>query len=521
MSLPKHEDLGIQISSWILPLLLIVALGAALRLHGIGESSFWHDEFCSVESSTGRGLAHVQLPRGEIIEHPPLLATLGDAPPWWRVWTSLRLDNHPPLYFLLLRLWREVFQGGDVTARAMSIVPSLASIALIFWAVLCGEGLRHTRSNELPGQDTRATVNVMNSSSAGAALWSAILMALATPQVHFAQETRGYSLLVALEIAACVALLVIERRGASGVRMVALFASVLAMMLTHYFAIAAVIAMVIYAIIRLRGTTRKAILAGLLAAGIVYAVIWGPFLWQQRQSVEINNAWQIEPAAGHAVRTIERLAILPVRLVSESAATVTPWAYAGAIAYLLPIFVVRKKPHMLLWALLFVLPVIMVAGIDVARHARHLEFSRYTILAAPGLYVLLSGFSGRLRWALPILAVIISLLGLNQTYSTDRQWQQIADVLHNEVKPDDLLVYASGGHDDWYAGSLYLGISYYAPNLPAPILILDNHSAVPPIQPGRRVWIISGTSAMPLQNFHVEDHVLFPTVGSVTRGYQQ
>ena len=43
-------------------LLLILGLAAGLRLYDINASSFWLDEFCSVETSTGRGLAHVALP---------------------------------------------------------------------------------------------------------------------------------------------------------------------------------------------------------------------------------------------------------------------------------------------------------------------------------------------------------------------------------------------------------------------------------------------------------------------------
>src|SRR5947207_15315372 len=107
-------------------LLGILLLALALRLYGIGSSSFWLDEFCSLETATGRGLVHVALPANVIIANPGHLTTLDDERPWWSIWTSMRLDNHPPLYFVLLRWWIYCVVTSEAAFRALSIGASLA-----------------------------------------------------------------------------------------------------------------------------------------------------------------------------------------------------------------------------------------------------------------------------------------------------------------------------------------------------------------------------------------------------------
>ncbi|HWB53688.1 MAG TPA: hypothetical protein VG722_05825, partial [Tepidisphaeraceae bacterium] len=111
-------------SLWRLGLILLLAV--ALRFYALGRASFWYDEFDSLEASTGRGLAHLELPVNRIIAHPPDLTSLKGAPPAWGIWTSLDLDNHPPLYFLLLRFDRDLLGSSEWAVRLPSALLSLA-----------------------------------------------------------------------------------------------------------------------------------------------------------------------------------------------------------------------------------------------------------------------------------------------------------------------------------------------------------------------------------------------------------
>src|SRR5262245_54755437 len=92
-------------SPWLLlPLILILA--ACLGWYRIDSQSMWLDEFLAIENSTGRGQLHVTFPIGQVIDPAPHLTRLSDGPGFWKIWTSLRTETHPPLHFMLLNPWR-------------------------------------------------------------------------------------------------------------------------------------------------------------------------------------------------------------------------------------------------------------------------------------------------------------------------------------------------------------------------------------------------------------------------------
>ena len=69
----------------------LVALGVAARF--FSTSDLWLDEALSANIA--------KLPVGDLFE-------------------ALKHDGHPPLYYLLLHYWMEVFGEGDVAVRALS-----------------------------------------------------------------------------------------------------------------------------------------------------------------------------------------------------------------------------------------------------------------------------------------------------------------------------------------------------------------------------------------------------------------
>src|SRR5215212_11891902 len=89
---------------------LILAAATILRFHDLTRHSLWTDELYTLETSAGHGLEHQKLLNAGIIEQTPDLLGLQHAAPWWAIATTLaRDDNHPPLYFFLMRFWRELF----------------------------------------------------------------------------------------------------------------------------------------------------------------------------------------------------------------------------------------------------------------------------------------------------------------------------------------------------------------------------------------------------------------------------
>ena len=147
--------------SWrpLLMLGLILVAAATLRLHAIGRASMWFDERASVMSSAGHFGDWMNLPLDRVID-PPDFWSVSHQRLWLDAWRSP--DFHPPLYAMVLRVWRDCFGEGDVTVRVLSVVTSLAAIVCLF-------------------DLGRTLVGV------GPALWACAIMAVAQPEIQYAQ----------------------------------------------------------------------------------------------------------------------------------------------------------------------------------------------------------------------------------------------------------------------------------------------------------------------------------------------
>jgi hypothetical protein len=143
-----------------LPLLSITLIGGALRLLAIGQKGIWLDEAFSI------WLGWQHLPRM-----------------WgWIGW----IDQHPPLYYILLNLWMRL--GDDAaTVRLLSAVLGVLTIPIVF---VLGRRL----AGSLVG------------------LLAALLLAVSPYHVRFAQEARMYALLTftAAGAMACLAYLLTD-----------------------------------------------------------------------------------------------------------------------------------------------------------------------------------------------------------------------------------------------------------------------------------------------------------------------
>jgi mannosyltransferase len=208
---------------------LVVALmlvSLALRARGIG-GAFWIDEGLSVGISS--------FPLSEIP-------------------STLRLDGSPPLYYLLLHVWMDLFGKTEAATHVLSLIFALAAIPVGLWA---GWSLFGPR----------------------AGWFVAGLFALNPFLTTYSHETRMYSLMVLLALVAGTAFVqafVLDRR-----RYAVLFAVALALMLyTHnwavFFMAAAGVAWL--ALVRRRRERRKTVLLdGTLAFGAA-VLVWIPWL---------------------------------------------------------------------------------------------------------------------------------------------------------------------------------------------------------------------------------------------------
>ena len=113
-------------------LALILIAGACIRFYHISGPSLWMDEIWSIEMAMGRGSLHDHLPSNIIRYDQPDLTGLAAAGPWWSICTHLGGVTHPPLYFISLRGWMDLFGTGAFATRSLSAILSLASIIVFF-----------------------------------------------------------------------------------------------------------------------------------------------------------------------------------------------------------------------------------------------------------------------------------------------------------------------------------------------------------------------------------------------------
>ena len=148
---------------------LLLLLAYALRLYRLDGQSLWWDEGISLHLATSS--------LGEIVRD--------------------RLANiHPPLYFFLLKVWLAFVGVSPLTARYLSVLAGLLSVALVF--AIVRQHLTGARPElSLPGTRMRgAHLSGVGRGGGRAAPWlAAALMLLSPLSVIYSQEIRVYPLL--------------------------------------------------------------------------------------------------------------------------------------------------------------------------------------------------------------------------------------------------------------------------------------------------------------------------------------
>ncbi|WP_409284636.1 glycosyltransferase family 39 protein [Pseudomonas protegens] len=176
---------------WLLPVLL---LAAAVRFYDLTAAAIWGDEGSSLVLSQ---------------------YSLGD------IWFHAARDVHPPLYFMLLRGWIELFGDGIFSIRTFSALPGIVTVGLGVWLV----ALLATRR---------------------AAILAGVLLALLPTAVRYSQEVRMYALLGLLLLGATLALVYWLRQPSRRGYLVSYALLMTLAFYTHYFTAFCVLAHWLY-----------------------------------------------------------------------------------------------------------------------------------------------------------------------------------------------------------------------------------------------------------------------------------
>ncbi|HEX3828876.1 MAG TPA: glycosyltransferase family 39 protein [Sporichthyaceae bacterium] len=374
----------------------MVAVGVGLRLCSF--SPFWLDETQSVQ------FAHL---------------------PLRELQAGLRTDGAPPLYYVLLHVWMQLFGTGVWAVRSMSMLASIVSLPLA-WRV----ARRLGGSRELP---------------------TVVLALLATSPwaIRYAGEARMYSSVV-LEVLLGILALERLRRRADKLSLLAVGVLTAALLLTHYWAIwllANVAGVLVFVAWRRPAERRFVARAGLAAGcGVLAFLPWVPTMLYQ--SKHTGAPWADTPDLG-------ALAELPIDWFGGTGP-------AGMCASLLvtPLLIVavfgrRTAAGSLLFAgrpgsrvglLASLIMSTLLTALTAAVVTHSTVATRYTAVVVPLVMLLMGVGVTRLprtagHVVLAILLAIGVAGGITAATTPHSQAGEIADLLNQDAGYGDLIVY--------------------------------------------------------------------------------
>jgi hypothetical protein len=191
----------------------------------------------------------------------------------------------------------------------------------------------------------------------------------------------------------------------------------------------------------------------MLIAGIVFAAVWGPFMWRQRHLFSTSDQavdFLTHDLPDHAWNTIERVLSAPAVMLFPTREPMRLAALCSAVLYVLPLILLRRRPDLLLWGIWLIGSVAVLAALDLSRGTTHLFYPRYFILAGPAVYALLPGFfsamnrRGWLRFAVPLAAAIACAAAAPDLLHPDEaDPSEVVAGMANQVGPKDLLIFVS------------------------------------------------------------------------------
>lgn len=165
-----------------------MTLGIFFRVTHLDQKVYWHDEVFTSVRATGytteeiidRVFSGDSLPPATLLHYQTLSPDRG----WSDTWHALTTHpEHPPLYYLLVRVWMELFGSHIAVVRSLSVLFSLLAFPALYW--LCRELLNSPLFT-----------------------WIAIALFAVSPfQVLYAQEARQSSLWTLATLLSTAALL--------------------------------------------------------------------------------------------------------------------------------------------------------------------------------------------------------------------------------------------------------------------------------------------------------------------------
>ena len=336
---------------------------------------------------------------------------------------ALRHDGAPPLYYVLLHFWTQLFGDSTFAVRALSAIPGILSLPVIL------------RLGRRIGGDAVGIAAV-------------VLLAVSPFAIRYSVEARMYSLLLLLGLLGAHAVLSAHRhRSARAVVGVAAVST--AMLYTHYYAVfilTVVGAAELWRAWRRRDAGSLRVVAGIAIGGIAFLPWLPDFLYQSKHT---GAPWSSPPDANAILGTVDAW--------MGGARPQAQLAYLTALACVVIALIGRRGrrgevllqtkfaplPARLLGVVLGTLVLaIVVDGIGQQAYApRYLSMGAGLFLVVVGCGIAVLPSRRARRTMLALLVVTELLVCVENAWQPRSQADQVADVINATARAGDVVVY--------------------------------------------------------------------------------
>jgi len=322
-------------------------------------------------------------------------------------------DTSPPLYYLLLHLWMNLFGSSEIAIRTLSFLFFLGTILVVY---LIGRLLWDKKTGLF-----------------------ATLLTFSNPFLFtYAFEGRMYSLLLLTSTLSVYFFLKKNRWGFILATTAALY--------THHFSLFIVIFEGIWAIKESWGKHLKQIIKDLsdfFLIGLLYLPWFYPLYYQT--SLVGSGFWLATPTFKTLKETIEKFLVGSGKEVARQLAY---WVILATLVLRSWSKNIKKTVFLLGW---FFTPLVLT--FIISQFFQSIFFDRYMLMVIPASSLLLASNRRKVSFIL-IFMVIFSLTTLNYYYfshPTKRPFRELANFIKQEAKDLPLINHNAAAHHLWEA----------------------------------------------------------------------
>ena len=375
-------------------------MGVFFRFDNLDKKVYWHDEVYTSLRISGYNGEDVTAAvfTGEIVKPSDLLyfQQLNPDRGWGDTWRVLaEHPEHPPLYYVMARLWSQLWGSSITTTRGLAAIFSLLVLPAIFW--LCWELFPHS----LVGW------------------WAIALVSVSPIHVLYAQEARQYSLWAVTSLLASAAFWRAVKAQKPKLSDWLLYSLTLSLnFYTSLLSILVAIAHAIYLICTEQFKRPKVIL-GFLGAGCLAVISFIPWLLvfasnyaklkEQTDWINVREPWLV------LYRSWElHLSAIWLDFPTEINNIIAPRIFLLLVLALIYLFYFLKdKPkENLFLILIIIIPILGLIVPDLINGSRTSIMTRYFFPSIVGIQIAVSywlEFSKNYRLKLTMFSLIISL----------------------------------------------------------------------------------------------------------------